>query len=340
MDETFGSHNTRTYVVDVRDIDAPRLIDIYTAALPSIDHNLYISGTYAYQANYTTGLRVLDIQDIDRGKLHEAAFFDTVPENDLAVFNGAWTAYPYFRDGKVVITTLDRGVFIVKPTLAPDVVFKRAGAEATFCRPTEGAAAAQSFTTTLDLIARNRYTQTIALNLVDAPPSAVANFAPATIDMATATTATSTMTLDLATLAPGIYTPTVQVTDPQGTRLDTFAFRFHLAAGVSSAPTLTDGDLRLAHLGEITLAWQAVTGAASYAIEIAADPAFTQVIYRNRVATTRVTIDTQARSTPLVHDQEYYWRVQGINGCGSGTLSATGLIHTPTALYLPLISKR
>lgn len=340
MDETFGSNNTRTYVVDMRELDAPRLVDIYTSALPAIDHNLYISGTYAYEANYTTGLRVLDIQDIDRGKLHEAAFFDTVPENDLAVFNGAWTAYPYFRDGKVVISTLDRGVFIVKPTLAADVVFKRAGAETTFCRQAEPTAAAQSFTTTLDLIARNRYTQTIGLSLVSAPPSTVINFAPATIDMVTATTATSTMTLDLATLAPGIYTPTVQVSDPQGTPLDTFAFRFHLADGVSHAPTLTNGDLRLAYLGEITLAWQAVTGAASYGVEVAADPAFTQVIYRNTVATTRVTIDTQARSTPLVHDQDYYWRVHGINGCGSGTLSATGLIHTPTAVYLPLISKR
>ncbi len=337
MDETFGSNNTRTYVVDVREIDAPRLVDIYTSALPSIDHNLYISGTYAYEANYTSGLRVLDLQDIDQGQLRETAFFDTVPENDFAVFSGAWTAYPYFRDGKVVISTLDRGVFIVKPTLAPDVVFARAQAEATFCR--QPAANAAQFVTTLDLRARNQYTQSIGFSLL-APSSIVtATFTPPTVDLGRAPIATSTLTLDLAGIAPGLYTPTVQLADPQGVPLDTFAVRLHVADGPSTAPVLKTSELQLTQLDEIALAWQATTGAATYAVEVAADPTFTQVLYRETVTTTRVMLDTQARHTPLAYDRDYYWRVQGVNGCGGGIFSVTGLIHTPTAVYLPLISK-
>lgn len=340
MDETFGKGNTRTYVVDMQEIDAPRLIGIYTAALPSIDHNLYISGTYAYEANYTTGLRVLDIQDIDRGHLQEAAYFDTVPENDLAVFDGAWTAYPYFRDGKVVISTLDRGVFIVKPTLAPDVVFKRAGAEATICRlESAQTSTPQRFTTTLDLLARNQYTQAVALTLTGAPHEQAGLFTPATIEMGATPLATSTLTLDIQGVAAGVYTSTIQVNRPDGTLLDTFALQLHLADGPSSAPTLTEPALHPIDLATIKLTWQAVSGAASYAVEVAADPAFTQLLYQTTVDTTTVVIDGQARTTPFVYDRDYYWRVHGVNGCGAGAVSATGVIHTPAVTYLPWVNK-
>jgi len=340
MDETFGQSNTRTYVVDMQDIDAPRLIGIYTAALPAIDHNLYISGTYAYQANYTTGLRVLDIQDIDRGHLQEAAYFDTVPENDQAIFDGAWTAYPYFRDGKVVISTLDRGVFIVKPILTPDVVFKRSSTATTVCRQVDGVTSTpQPVTTTLDLLARNQYTQAVGFALSAAPNEQPGVFTPATLAMGVTPVATSTLTLDVQGVAAGVYTSTIQVNRPDGTQLDTFTLQLHLADGPSRAPTLTEPALRPATLAVIRLTWDAVDGVANYVVDVAADPAFTQLLYQRTVDTTTVVIDGQARTTPLVYDRDYYWRVQGVNGCGGGAFSATGVIHTPTATYLPWVNK-
>jgi len=339
MDETFGKGNTRTYVVDMQEIAAPRLIGVYTAILPSIDHNLYISGTYVYEANYTTGLRVLDMQDIDRGHLQEAAYFDTVPENDLAVFNGAWTAYPYFRDGKVVISTLDRGVFIVKPVLAPDVIFTQTKVDATICRLTGAAAATQQpFTMTLDLLARNQYTQAVGFALGAASQPLVGTFTPAKIEMGVTPVATTTLTLAVQEITADVYSTTVQVKRLDGTPLDTLTVQLHLANGPSSAPTLAEPDLRPATLEVVRLNWASVNGAASYTVEVAADPAFTQPLYQRTVETTTLVIDGQARTTPLVYDRDYYWRVRGVNGCGDGAFSATGTIHTPTATYLPWIS--
>lgn len=68
LDES-GAGKTRTYVVDVRDLDAPALLTVHESHLSAIDHNQYVCGAYLYQANYEAGLRILDsskvLQDHD-----------------------------------------------------------------------------------------------------------------------------------------------------------------------------------------------------------------------------------------------------------------------------------
>jgi choice-of-anchor B domain-containing protein len=115
FDERNEHHNGRTYVLDVADLDNLRLIGDYTSHLPAIDHNLYISDTYVYQANYTAGLRVLDLRNIALARLREVAYFDTYPAEDEATFTGAWSPYPFFASGIVLVSTIDRGLFILKP---------------------------------------------------------------------------------------------------------------------------------------------------------------------------------------------------------------------------------
>lgn len=117
LDEQNYHHNARTYVVDVGDIDQPTLIGIYTAPHTSVDHNLYISGAYAYQANYTAGLRVLDLRTVAQGRLREVAYFDTYPGSDAPDYDGAWSPYPFFASGVVLVSTIDRGLFILKPKI-------------------------------------------------------------------------------------------------------------------------------------------------------------------------------------------------------------------------------
>jgi choice-of-anchor B domain-containing protein len=76
LDEYFGeAAKTRTFVVDVSDLDAPAVVGVHEAATASIDHNQYVCGAHTYQANYEAGLRVLEIAD--DGALAEVAFFDT-----------------------------------------------------------------------------------------------------------------------------------------------------------------------------------------------------------------------------------------------------------------------
>lgn len=117
-EQTYGG-NTRTIMWDMSDLDMPVYMGYYSGVASSIDHNQYIKGNFSYQANYRSGLRVLDITDIAAGNLTEVAFFDIYPANDSANFNGAWSVYPFFDSGTVVVSGIEQGLFILRLTLGP-----------------------------------------------------------------------------------------------------------------------------------------------------------------------------------------------------------------------------
>jgi len=119
LDEINSHHNTRTYVWNVADLDAPRVVGFHTGTTAAIDHNQYIRGSYVYQANYRAGLRILRIDDASTAKLTEVGFFDIYPPDDAPSFNAAWSNYPYFGSGVVLISGIEQGLFIVKPNLTP-----------------------------------------------------------------------------------------------------------------------------------------------------------------------------------------------------------------------------
>lgn len=118
-DEILAGVNTTTRVWNVSDLDNPVLEDVFVNDTTSIDHNLYVEGPYAYQSNYTTGLRVLDIRGLGERGPEEVAYFDVYPDNDNASFEGGtWSNYPYFRQKDVVaVSSIDRGLFILQPQL-------------------------------------------------------------------------------------------------------------------------------------------------------------------------------------------------------------------------------
>ena len=102
---------TRTHLWDVADLDAPVYMGFYEASVKSIDHNLYVHDGLVYMANYTTGLRVLDAADIANANLVEIAYIDTHPVKDaLNSFDGAWSVYPYFESGTLIIGDRDEGL--------------------------------------------------------------------------------------------------------------------------------------------------------------------------------------------------------------------------------------
>ena len=121
-DELDYGHNTRTYIWDIADLDNPVLIGNYTAGagVNSIDHNLYVKGNFAFAANYRSGLRILDITNIASATLTEAAFFDIYPSNNSPSYNGAWSVYPYFASGVVVVSGIEQGLFILDPHVGPE----------------------------------------------------------------------------------------------------------------------------------------------------------------------------------------------------------------------------
>ena len=117
LDELNFNNNTRTFVWNVSDLNAPFVIGAHTALTPAIDHNLYIRGRYAYQGNYRAGLRILDINNVASLNLSEVAYFDVYPISDAAAFNGAWSNYPFFPSGIVIVGGIEQGLFVLRPTI-------------------------------------------------------------------------------------------------------------------------------------------------------------------------------------------------------------------------------
>ncbi|WP_373073964.1 choice-of-anchor B family protein [Zeaxanthinibacter enoshimensis] len=114
LDEINFGFNSRTLVFDFSDLDQPSLHMTYTGPSTAIDHNGYVLGDLYFLANYTAGLRVLDISGIENSEVSEVGFFDTYPANNATVFNGLWSIYPYFESGKLVLGDIDSGLFVVQ----------------------------------------------------------------------------------------------------------------------------------------------------------------------------------------------------------------------------------
>ena len=113
-DERGYGMNTRTLVFDFTDLDNPTLAETYNGPTGAIDHNGYVLGDYYYLANYTAGIRVIDISNMSA--INELGYFDTYPSNDSANYNGVWSVYPYFSSGNIIIGDIDGGLFIVRKT--------------------------------------------------------------------------------------------------------------------------------------------------------------------------------------------------------------------------------
>jgi choice-of-anchor B domain-containing protein len=113
IDEISGVEKTRTLVWDLADLENPKLAKEHMGEVESSDHNLYVKGNLMYQANYRSGLRILDISDPANPR--EVAFFKTAPFFDNGPgYNGAWSVYPYFKSGSIVVNSIEQGLFVVK----------------------------------------------------------------------------------------------------------------------------------------------------------------------------------------------------------------------------------
>jgi choice-of-anchor B domain-containing protein len=112
-DETIFNVPTRTLIFDITDLDAPVFISAYEAMTNSIDHNLYILGNRVFQANYTSGVRVLESDDLSNMEITEIAFFDTFPGNNATAFEGLWSVYPFLPSGNIIASDTSNGLFIL-----------------------------------------------------------------------------------------------------------------------------------------------------------------------------------------------------------------------------------
>ena len=113
LNEYYGNDKEQTTVIfDVTDLESPKVLTIYKSGLNTIDHNNYVVGSLLYQSNYSTGLRVLNINNVEDPV--EVAYFDTYKAGDIPSFVGSWSNYPYFSSGTIVVTSIEEGLYILK----------------------------------------------------------------------------------------------------------------------------------------------------------------------------------------------------------------------------------
>ncbi|HHN79061.1 MAG TPA: choice-of-anchor B family protein, partial [Phycisphaerales bacterium] len=155
---------TTTRVIDVSDPANPVLLGTFSSGRPSIDHNLYTRDEFIFQANYRSGLRVFN--GSDPVNPIEIGYFDTFPNSDAAQFNGAWSVYPFFPSGTVIVSDIERGLFILDVTAldAERLIISPVGEVPTTLDPAGGAVMSVSinaFNTQLDA-------SSVALSITDA----------------------------------------------------------------------------------------------------------------------------------------------------------------------------
>lgn len=119
QDGSNGASKTRTYMWNLQDLDNPQYMGNYTAAISSLDHNLYIRDQYVFESNYSSGLRILDARRVSSAQLAEVAYFDTYPTANNLGSSGAWSSYPFFDSGVVAVSTIGEGLFLLRPSLSP-----------------------------------------------------------------------------------------------------------------------------------------------------------------------------------------------------------------------------
>lgn len=77
--------HTTTYIFNVADLENPINTGLFQSPARSIDHNQYVIDGLSYQANYGSGLRIVDVssipQDPTGNSVVENGFFDCHPED-------------------------------------------------------------------------------------------------------------------------------------------------------------------------------------------------------------------------------------------------------------------
>ncbi len=115
--DEIGTSGNWIRTFDLRDLDNPELVDEIVVNAQAAVHNCYVLDDELYVAHYTEGLRVFNVSDPAAPR--EVAFYDTYLPQGYG-YNGAWNVYPYFASGKVIVSDIQSGLFVVR--LDPNAV--------------------------------------------------------------------------------------------------------------------------------------------------------------------------------------------------------------------------
>lgn len=86
---------------DIQDMDNINMTSEYLGP-NNFAHNTHIKGEYAYISHYESGMRIVDISD--PYNIFEVGYYET---------QSNWGAYPFFASGKVLISDMSNGLYVV-----------------------------------------------------------------------------------------------------------------------------------------------------------------------------------------------------------------------------------
>lgn len=116
---------TTTYVINVENLSSPQYVTTFTNNMPNVvDHNLMIRNyntvnglrSYAFEANYTSGLRVYDVTNVNSAV--EVGWVDSYPNNNGSSMNGAWGVYSALPSGMILLADMQAGLLVIDPSNA------------------------------------------------------------------------------------------------------------------------------------------------------------------------------------------------------------------------------
>lgn len=96
-------------IFDIADLSDPQLVGGINPNPQAIVHNVYVRGNELITANYTEGVRLMDISD----PAHPAEFaWSDSYAGESGGFAGAWNTYPYFPSGAVITSDMQTGLYV------------------------------------------------------------------------------------------------------------------------------------------------------------------------------------------------------------------------------------
>lgn len=100
---------------DVSDLSDIKELDRYRTPTPgTIPHNTHTLNDYQVISYYTDGVIILDNSRPDN--LVEVGRYDTYNGTPTTGFYGAWGAYPYLPSGLVLVSDINTGLHVLRPT--------------------------------------------------------------------------------------------------------------------------------------------------------------------------------------------------------------------------------
>lgn len=303
LDESRRGLTMRTHIFDIADLNNPSYLGVFDHGFSCIDHNLFIRGPYAYQANYESGLRVLDISDINN--ITEAASFDILPSRTLPSFNGAWGVYPFLPSGNILVSGINDidmgvqtgGLFVLSPQL-PHHFLETSGADIQTICPGDPV--------TFSFAKKDMYgfSGTVNYTVADLSPGAaflIDDSVPGIVSVEITNTGGLTANEYFSLVStPNSATPTSSI-----------------SAGIivrplpSEAPPLSPADEAELTTRTPSLLWTPSDNTDNYTVEIATDNGFSNIVQSASGLTTN-----EYDATQLDDNTTYFWRVTSTNVCG------------------------